>query len=108
MPRELRLSRVDFAKTRSFRRIQGAFFSYSYGVIPGRTTKGGACVVSKKVARRAVDRNRIRRQVRGPLIFVLSTLPSPLVIICQSKKGVLTARSAEINAEIASLSHKIV
>jgi ribonuclease P protein component len=73
MPRKFSLSRADFAKTRGFRRLAGASLSVSYGQIPARPLPGGAIVVSKKVAKSAVTRNRLKRTLRPILLAYLRT-----------------------------------
>ncbi len=107
MPTKYRLARADFTHTRHFRRLHGTFFSYSYGIISGRSLPGAACVVSRKVASSAVARNRIKRRARGPLLELLKGFKAPLIIIATAKKAATEASSAEIAAEIASLSTKL-
>ncbi len=62
-----------------------------------------SCVVSKKVARTAVDRNRVRRRVRAAF--------RPLVVtglfVIHIKKPALAAPFTEIARELAELSKKV-
>jgi len=95
MPRNYRLSRGDFAKMRGFQRIQGSLFSLSYGRIPGRAFPGGACVVSSKIASRAVDRKRIQRRVREAVRPLLKKTDSLMIFVYYAKKPAVSASSKE-------------
>jgi ribonuclease P protein component len=93
MPRKYRLSRADFKNMRGFSRLQGQFFTLSYGTIPGRGC-GAACVVAKKVAPRATARNRIRRRCTTVLRGLLPTALSRCYVFLAKK----TASSASFDA----------
>ncbi|OGG58544.1 hypothetical protein A2765_02340 [Candidatus Kaiserbacteria bacterium RIFCSPHIGHO2_01_FULL_56_24] len=93
---------------RGFRRLSGTLFSLSYGLIPRRTTPGGACVVSAKAVPRAVARNRIKRRCRSILLGMLRDADSPLVLVWHAKKGAAKASFAEIEAEMLALSRTAV
>ncbi len=84
-------------------RTRGRLFSVSMGTIPGRTTPGGACVVSKKAAKDASARNKIKRQVRHALVPLLSRLPSPLVIVCTAHREAVGTSFERIQLELAQL-----
>ena len=103
MPTRYRLARSDFDRMRGFIRLQGRLFSLSYGTLPGRTASGAACVVSKKVAARAVDRNRIKRRSRAILeTFARSAKPAA-VVVAYAKKGAADASFEETRADLESL-----
>jgi len=103
MPRNRSLSRADFAKTKGFRRLPGVFLSIGYGVIPGATASKGALVVSKKVAKRAVERNRIKRAIR-PLLG-RAVLRTDLSLIVTVRKSAL---SRDLRAEFEALLRKVL
>ncbi len=103
MPAIYRLSRADFARMRTFKRIPGTFFSLSWGVLEGRLNPGGACVISAKTAPRANVRNTVKRRCRAALLPILQTLKEPTVIVLHAKKGVGEASMSEIKAEIEKL-----
>ncbi len=100
MPSRFRLTRADFAGMRNFQRLHGRFFSLSFGELPGRGP-GAACVVSKKVAAKAVDRNRIKRRCRAVLSKHVGSGRSIFVVI--AKKGVASASFADVSSDIESL-----
>ncbi len=100
-----RLSRLDFNHFKVGRRLSGAFLSLALGAVGGRPHGGFACVVSKKAARRAVDRNRIKRRVRA--IIRESVLPKSSVLIVYAKAGASRATMDELREEIATLLRRL-
>ena len=102
MPSQYRLSRADFKSMRGFKRLHGRLFSLSYGTIPGRAA-GAACVVSSKVASRAVDRNKIRRRSRGVLVAILRDVKKPIILVVIAKKDTRTANAQETAMDIRDL-----
>ena len=106
MPKKYRLSRADFQNMRAFRRVIGEYFSLSYGELPNRPFPGAACVVSSKVASRAVDRNRIKRRARAALSEYIQVHPRPTVVL-YAKKGATKASFADIQKDIENLLSKI-
>ena len=102
MPRKFSLSRADFAKTRAFRRLAGPSLSLSFGIITGRPVPGGAVVVSKKVAKSAVTRNRLKRALRPVLIgFLRHGTPSLVVTVRKS------VPSRDLRTELEGLLAKV-
>jgi ribonuclease P protein component len=106
MPAHYRLSRNDFTRMRGFKRVHGTLFSLSFGTLPERSVPGAACVVSAKVAPRAVARNRIKRRVRAILGPLMSNLPSPLILVLIAKKPAADASPAESREEVILLLRK--
>ncbi len=103
MPHLYRISRSEFQDMRGFKRLNGSLFTLSWGSLPGRTTPGGACIVSSKVAPRAVDRNKIKRRCRSILAQILAKSPAGKLYIMVAKKAALDASYREVQKEIASL-----
>lgn len=101
MPKKYRLTRTDLKLMRSHRRVNGRFFSLSYGSIPGRATSGAATVVSKKIALRATARNRIKRRAREALRGLIRESDPVFVLI--AKKGATEAKLDDIRADILKL-----
>lgn len=102
MPSRYRLSRADFAHTRRLARETGRFFMFSYGTVPNRTFPGVACVISGKIAKNAVRRNRLRRRVRAILLPFCAGASAPTVFVLMAKKGAAEASFEEIQADIES------
>jgi ribonuclease P protein component len=85
---------------RGFSRLQGRYFSLSFGTLPGRSP-AGACVVSKKAAPKAHDRNRIKRRCRSILAKLMPG--ERLVFVVYAKKGAAAASFSDTEADIRSL-----
>ncbi len=103
MPKKYRLTVADLKAFRPNRRFSSAYFSLAVGKA-GRA--GVACVVSKKVSLRAVDRNRVKRRVRAALLPSLSRL-APGTYVFYAKKEALTATSQESVRDIEKLIERI-
>lgn len=93
MPRKHRLSGASIRSVRSPRRIQGALFSLA--VSPREGAAACACVVSKKVAAKAVARNLLKRRTRAIL--------SPLVRALSPGSYIFTAKRAAADASYVDL-----
>ena len=77
------------------------------GALPvGRQGKF-ACVVSKKVSSRAVDRNRIKRQCREAIRPQLSKLGGRYALVFTAKREAVHASFAEVVQEIGKLLARI-
>lgn len=104
MPKGTRLTRTDFKDfTHKSRREHGALFTL---VVTLRTDDKGpkaACIVSKKVAARAVDRNLIKRRARAALADALRDVLRPLSLAFYAKKGVLEAPFSDIARDVRAL-----
>lgn len=103
------LSRADFARLqrKTERRVHGKFFSV---VVATREKEEGskfACVVSKKVARKAADRNRIKRACRAAIRAALPDSGRARSFAFYAKQGAAAAANADVSREIAFLMHKI-
>jgi ribonuclease P protein component len=108
MPKQQRLSRADFASLTAAkqRRFFGVYFSLSMAFIPtnGSVSKlNCACVVSKKVASNAVDRNLIKRRCREVCRLNIKSLMVPVSLIFYTKKEAKGATYSEIEKDIKRL-----
>jgi ribonuclease P protein component len=101
IPRRFRLSRAGFAHlaaSPAARRAAGAHFS----VLTAREPGGIGVVVSKKVARRSVDRHRIKRHVREALKELgVPGLNASIVVFARSSSATLSY--AAVRDELAHL-----
>jgi ribonuclease P protein component len=101
MPKKNRLSGAEIRRIRSPRRVHGALFSLS--VAPGELREARfACVVSKKVAAKAVVRNSIKRRCRDILSREMRELPAGSYIL-YAKKGAVTARYQDLSEDMSKL-----
>lgn len=93
-----RLTRTAFDRSFSIgKRIHSPFFQIIYS--PG-TSFHGSVVVPKKVYKRAVDRNKIRRQLYACIYQFHKKYPNTNTYIVIVKAGVKTATYAEIIASL--------
>lgn len=81
----------------------GVFLSVGYGIIPNQVTGKGAVVVSKKVAKSAVERNRIKRALRSLLVRSL-TAGGPSLVVTIRK----SAPSRDLRVDLETVLAKIL
>lgn len=103
MPSQYRLSRVEFGLMRGFKRLSGAYFSLSYGNIPGRATSGVAVVVSSKSVPGAAARNSVRRRARAVLAEIMKKARGGAVFVLHARKGAGAASPASLRSDVADL-----
>src|SRR5438045_3350852 len=99
MPKKNRLSHAEIIARSPARRIHGALFLLSYSPLPAGPTKT-SCVVSKKVALKAHDRNLLKRRCREVLRLHLTTLNRPYALVLHAKKQAHGASFAQIREDI--------
>ena len=88
------------------RRFHGALFTLSVGVkIQNNLTNKPhfACVVSKKVALHAVERNRIRRLAKESFRAACTDISGSSALVFYAKKEAKTAPFKAIDADIRKL-----
>lgn len=105
MPRNNRLTRAELnlllkAKTR---RVNGRYFTLTTLPRPEDSVSRTTCVVSKKVARRAVDRNTIKRRAREVIRTILGQVKKPAFFMLYAKREALGASHEEISEDIMNL-----
>ena len=108
MPQRQRLKHRDFSSinTAQGRRCYGTYFTLSVGVQRGAGPSEKAkfaVVVSKKIAARAVDRNRIRRLCKEVVRQESDTIRGPQTLILYAKKAARSASFKEIETDIVEL-----
>ncbi|MDP2648757.1 MAG: ribonuclease P protein component [Patescibacteria group bacterium] len=105
MPKRSRLTRSDFTDLRRapLRRMSGAYFSLSCTSLPDGESAKAACVVSKKVAARAVARNRIKRICREAVRAHLSSVKPPQAFVFTAKRAAAAASPADIRGDVERL-----
>ncbi len=110
MPKKYRLTGEELKRLSGagpMKRLHGSLFSLSYAPIEGNCAKI-ATVVSKKVARSAVDRNMIKRRSRAALGKVVPTASLPYALVFHAKKGAGEASFVRIREDIESLVAKVL
>lgn len=97
LPRRSRLPRAAFPDARGAFRAASVHFSLSWAPVKAG---GAAAVVSKKVARRAVDRHLLKRR----MLEVLRPYASPSrSLVAYAKAGSLGLPYAAVKAELEPL-----
>lgn len=108
MPKKYRLSRADFIRLpRAARRVHGNYFSLTGAPLPSLGWAKVACVVSKKTAARAVDRNKIERRCREALRPLIKEVGRPIALIFYAKHEAVHASFAAIRQDIQKLLERI-
>ena len=109
MPKKYRLSRAALVRLpRPTRRAHGNYFSLA--VAPHAALEGPkvVCVVSKKIAARSVDRNRIERRCREALRPLVRGIQQPIALVFHAKREAVDATFTEIQQDIQKLLGRIV
>lgn len=105
MPKKYRLSGEEIRKL-SGKRMHGRFFSLLVAPIAGQHAKC-ACVVSKKVSAKAVERNKVKRRCRNALAKRMPELTKPLALVLYAKREAKDAEFSEIERDVDVLFSKL-
>ena len=105
MAKRSRVTRQDFEHihSTSVKRYHGEFFSLV--VITASGTKF-TCVVSKKIAARAVERNRIKRRCREAARAALGSTRHEIAFVFYAKRQAREAAFAAIKKDVETLIKK--
>ena len=79
------------------------YMTLAIGSILGRGERGFAVIVSKKAARKAVDRNRIKRRMRAIFREFHSAFPAGTVVLAYAKSGASRVPMAQLREETGDL-----
>lgn len=79
------------------KRANGALFSF---VSLPSAHRGATVIVSKKVAKSAVDRNRLKRKSYAALRAIVPSMSVPASLVCIARVALLTASVADIEKEL--------
>jgi ribonuclease P protein component len=104
MPKKQRLTGGEIRRLKPEKRLVSSLFSLSYARDAGAGK--AACVVSKKVSARAVDRNTVKRRMRAALRS-LAPLPPRVSMVIAAKKAVMTVTYTELRTDLESLVSRI-
>jgi ribonuclease P protein component len=97
LPRGLRLTRDQFPRVAQGKRAISAHFSVSFAA---SETGRAAAVVSKKVAKRSVDRHTLKRRM---LAASLPFLADGRAFVVYARAGSLSLSSSALRTELSSL-----
>lgn len=105
MPKKYRLTGEEI-RNLSGKRLHGKLFSLLVASVAGDNAKC-AVVASKKVATKAVDRNKIKRRTRTVLAKHISHVKKPVALVFYAKRETRGANFAEIARDIEALFSKL-
>ena len=106
IPKKSRINREDFEKMMKMGRLcNGGLFSLRFLKNTGKSTHFSV-VVSKKVAKTAVSRNKIRRRAYSLLRKAFKNSENPYFLALFAKKGVEKATFSEVEGEVLVLLEK--
>jgi ribonuclease P protein component len=104
--KQARISRTDFpAILQSGKRFHS---THASAVVVPAPTPRVSVVVSKKVAKQAVDRNRLRRRVYGVAERFIAESPLPYAVIFLLRPGALRVARQALAEEVAGLLAQIM
>lgn len=83
--------------------MHGAYFSLAVSPLPWSEVPKMASVVSKKIAARSVDRNRIERRCREALRAHMPRIREPLALVLHGKREAVGASFEETKKDIEAL-----
>lgn len=98
LSRSTRLPRAGFEQMAGLRRAASPHFSISYAETA--PLSGGAVIVSKKVAKRSVERHLLKRRVKA---VMKPWLTRGRVLIIHARGGASTLPFSELEAELTAL-----
>lgn len=101
IPKGRRIHTAFFSKQYPFSLIHGRLLSLRVYQIPGQIQANFAVVVSKKTAKDAVTRNKLRRRVYTAIRDSLADVPKELSMVLYPKKEILTADYTEVKMDVA-------
>lgn len=91
---------------RPARRVHGTHFALAVSPLPEGTGPKFTCVVSKKTASKAADRNRIKRHCREAMRSVLRGRTEHRAYVLHAKAEARSASGTEITVDIERLMEK--
>jgi ribonuclease P protein component len=105
MPAIYRLTRADFKlfSVQKSHRVRGSFFTLATTPLLSSTSPKTACIVSKKVAKSAVDRNRIKRRVRAILTPLMPYIKDRVALVFYAHTGSSVADFGDLSKDILQL-----
>jgi len=105
MPKKYRLSRSDFTtlKRVKSRRVHGTYFSLTVFPLPQSANSKTACVVSKKIAARAVVRNAIDRKCREVVRPLIKRTEKSVALVFHAKREAADTSFAQAQRDILTL-----
>jgi ribonuclease P protein component len=98
LPRSHRLPRAGFEQISGLRRAASRHFSIAYA--DSVLISGGAVVVSKKAAKRSVDRHLLKRRIKA---VMKPWCTAGRVLIIHARSGAVSLPFRELESELTEL-----
>jgi ribonuclease P protein component len=98
-----RLSRKNFPPGAPARRARNALCALSLWYEAQARAVRFTCVVSKKTARKAVDRNRLKRRCREAVRAHVGRIHVPVTVVAYPTREALTASAAQLKDAVGTL-----
>ena len=102
MPKKQRITRKDFPHAKGMHRVAGEFF---WALVAPASSPKSTCVVSKKVAALASERNLIKRRARAVLSGEMKSM-RPFLVIMHAKREARGAKFSELRLDIRAILKK--
>jgi len=99
-------SRKEFLEVKNKGQLWGGFLFGSLCLVTGSEDVKFGFIISKKISKRAVDRNRIKRKICEVLKNKINEFNPGMRIIFLAKKSLLEAKQDELEREIDKLISK--
>lgn len=108
LPRKNRISRKDFPahKVQGFRVFAPLFTAVFYKAVLGVKESHASVVVSKKTAKTAVVRNKLRRRFYDLLAPYFKILPTPITVVIYPKAEAIKAQFSALNEDVKNALNK--
>lgn len=102
MRRKISLTSAEFSRFKPSRRINGRYFTLLIGSAEEKNPKC-SCVVSKKVASRAVSRNVIKRRCREVVRKYGPEMQKSRSVVLYAKSAAAAAPFSDVKSDIIEL-----
>ena len=89
LKKQNRLTKKLFSQTKKNKLYEEEFFSFRFTYLKALATTKASCVVSKKIEKKAVNRNKIKRRVYSVLYDILKKHQSGFIVVVYPKKNFL-------------------
>lgn len=110
LPKKNRLNKKeDFQKTlKKGSMKQGVFFGAAFYKTKEKSEPKVGFIVSNKISKKAVERNRIKRILRAAVSGRIESLPEGMLLVFLAKKSAAGKDSSELREDVEKLLEKVL
>jgi ribonuclease P protein component len=98
LKKQNRLTKKLFSQTKKNKLYEEGFFSFRFTYVEVLEIAKASCVVSKKVEKKAVNRNKIKRRVYSVLCDILKKYQSGFIVVVYPKKNFLEYKQQDFES----------